>query len=170
MLGCGSCHLYSRLPEGLLFVCAEPRTLSQLDPLQNCSLSPTPGAGPSTENRGGRGKLRGEPVVGIQVRVKQAVFPSQTRPHRRRRCRPIARDRLPIQCLVTTWYPMEVVQPYCANSPERRAYSLPHSQAAPDSSDLIEYDLMGPWYPHPHPGISIPTPTPGHAHLISVLS
>lgn len=71
MLGYGSCHLYSCLPEGLLFVCAEPRTLSQLDPLQNCSLSPTPGAGPSTENRGGRGKLRGEPVVGIQVRVKQ---------------------------------------------------------------------------------------------------
>lgn len=49
-------------------------TLSLLAPLQNCSLSPAPGAGSSVESRGQRGELRGEPVVEVQaskVRAKQ---------------------------------------------------------------------------------------------------
>lgn len=42
-----------------------------------------------------------------------------------------------------------MVQPYYVSSPEWRIYPLLHGHAALDSSDLTEYGLVGPWYPHP---------------------
>lgn len=51
----------------------------------------------------------------------------------------VAWDRLPNQCLVTTWCPIEEVQPYCANSPEWRTQPLLYVHAALASYNLIEY-------------------------------
>lgn len=73
----------------------------------------------------------------------------------------VAEDRLPIQCLATTWCPIEVIQPYYVSSPEGRTYPLLHGHATLDSSDLTEYGLIGPsWGPG----------TPRHMHTSSASS